>query len=170
MKSVRGHASLARLGLSLCVLFTGCSRAERAPTQAVLKEVSAPSASLPRSVASAAPSASASAQCVTPESVGVSALGNLSGQNTAENAAIAAARHELTRVLEVPSDYFGSVQTAGDLVLLELWHRSSFPPESCVPAGSSGGKRRTLSYDLRKQRIVSSKVWEPDGEAEPDGR
>jgi hypothetical protein len=125
--------------------------------------VSAPSAS----ALSAAPSASAKAGCITPESVGVSALASLSGETVAEKAAVLAARRELGRLLEVPADYFGSVQTAGDLVLLELWHRSAFPPEGCVLAGSSGGKRRTLSYDPRRQRIVSSKVWEPDAEAEP---
>jgi hypothetical protein len=97
----------------------------------------------------------------------LSALGSLFGETIAEKAAVLAARRELSRLLEVPSDYFGSVQTAGDLVLLELWHRSAFPPEGCVLAGSSGGKRRTLSYDPRRQRIVSSKVWEPDSEAEP---
>jgi hypothetical protein len=119
------------------------------------------------SAASAATTTKAEPACVTPESVGVSALGSLSGDSGAEKAAVLAAQRELSRLLEVPADYFGNVQTAGDLVLLELWHRSAFPPHGCVAPGSSGGKRRTLSYDPRKQRIVTSKVWEPDAEAEP---
>jgi hypothetical protein len=110
---------------------------------------------------------SARPPCITPESVAVSPLSSLSGETSAEKAAVLAARRELSRLLEVPADYFGNVQTAGDLVLLELWHRSAFPPDGCIQAGSAGGKRRTLSYDPRKQRIVSSKVWEPEAEAEP---
>lgn len=115
-------------------------------------------------------------------------LTQLSGENANETAAIAAAGRELKRVLEVPGDYFATVQTAGDLVLLELWHRSAFLPENCDAAeswkrGASGSlkpgegagnrcaKCRTLAYDPRLRRIVSAKVWEPaDSETQPGER
>jgi hypothetical protein len=93
------------------------------------------------------------------------ALAKLTGESANELAAVAAARRELKRVLEAPEDYFASVQTAGDLVLLELWHRSAFLLESCATAGEKPNARcakcRTFAYDPKLGRIVSTKVWEP---------
>ena len=99
-------------------------------------------------------------RCVTPESAGVVALSELKGEGVNELAAVAAARSELKRVLEVPDDYFGSVQSAGDLVLLELWPRAAFLPENCQSSGERCAKCRTLTFDPKRSRIVSTKVWE----------
>ena len=92
-------------------------------------------------------------------------MAQLAGESADETAAIAAARRELERVLEVPADYFATVQTAGDLVLLELWHRSAFLPENC--AGNRCAKCRTQAYDPKLRRIVSTKVWEQPGRDAP---
>jgi len=73
---------------------------------------------------------------------------------------VAAARRELERVLEVPEDYFGNVQSVGDLVLLELWPRAAFLPENCQSSGERCAKCRTFTYDAKRGRIVSTKVWE----------
>jgi hypothetical protein len=73
---------------------------------------------------------------------------------------VVAARTELRRVLEQPEEFFGNVVTTGDLVLLELWHESAFTPENCAVRGNPGEKNRTLGYDPRKRRIVSTKIWQ----------
>lgn len=95
---------------------------------------------------------------MTPESVNAGPLSQLSGVSADERAAIAAVNRELLRVLEAPGDYFASVQTAGDLVLLELWHKSAFLPENCRERRCA--KCRTQAYDPKKHKLVSTKVWE----------
>jgi hypothetical protein len=75
-----------------------------------------------------------------------------------EAAALGAARRELVRVLERPADYFSTVQTAGRLVLVELWHESAFTPQNCAVRGADG-KSRTLTYDANRQRLVGTKIW-----------
>jgi hypothetical protein len=66
-------------------------------------------------------------------------------------------------VLEAPENYFGSVQSAGDLVLLELWPSSAFLPENCEKASQECAKCRTLTFDPKRGRVVSTKVWERAG-------
>lgn len=152
------------LGSALGVLGAGCDRHE----QSAPKSGAAPSATslgggvnTGSSASPPPPSAKPEGRCITPESVNATPLSRLSGASADERAAIAAVSRELARVLELPGDYFASVQTAGDLVLLELWHSSAFLPENCRE--SRCAKCRTQAYDPKKQRIVSTKVWEqPD--------
>jgi hypothetical protein len=140
------------------VLLAGCARRDESP-QPLTKPSAAPSApSAPSPPAIPAPAASA--RCITPESVGAVRFEELVGEGGDEKAALAAAARELERVLEVPAGYLATVQSAGDLVLLELWHRSTFAPEHCGKLGNPGEKSRTMAYDPRLRRIVSTKIWQ----------
>lgn len=160
----RGCWLLAALA-SVCA--AGCNRRESAaqvssarPAAVYGAESALAAASRSSSTNIAPPSALPRARCVTPENVGAVAFLGLSGESAVEKAAIAAAGRELKRVLEVPAEYFATVQTAGDLVLLELWHRSAFSPENCEDAQTRCAKCRTLAYDPKLRRIVATKVWE----------
>jgi hypothetical protein len=145
----------------LGVLVASCDRRQKSPpnTGAALS-ATMPSAGAKTPSAASPPSASAKpeARCITPESVNAVPLPQLSGAGADERAAIAAVSGELLRVLEQPADYFASAQTAGDLVLLELWHKSAFLPENCRETRCA--RCRTQAYDPKKHRIVSTKVWE----------
>ncbi|MFZ5895829.1 MAG: hypothetical protein ACOY0T_32530 [Myxococcota bacterium] len=109
---------------------------------------------------SASPSAAAPTRCITPESVGAVLLTELKSDSDKERRAVQAAIVELKRVLENPAQFFASVQTTDDLVLIELWHESAFRPQHCNVVGNPGGKCRTLGYDARKGRITSTKFWQ----------
>ncbi|HET9957922.1 MAG TPA: hypothetical protein VFQ61_25665 [Polyangiaceae bacterium] len=98
-----------------------------------------------------------SSDCPTAASLGATALLELEATTSAEQAAIQAVRRELTRVLENPGSYFGTVQTASDLILVELWHKSGLSPEAGCHAP---GKRRTMTFDPRAGKIVATKIWE----------
>jgi hypothetical protein len=102
---------------------------------------------------------SAAARCITPDALGLQPLATLHGATRVEEAAVAAARRELTRVLEDPTVYLASVQTAADLVLLELWHPSAFLPENCRDPQQLCRKCRTMAYDAKRGRVTSTKVW-----------
>jgi hypothetical protein len=173
----RARAFRAARAFVLCFSISSCAkRASPASTTSAQPPLAAPSAVSAPGVAMT-PSASASApvspkaqtRCVTPQSAGVVPLSELKGDGLSEVAAVAAARRELKRVLEIPDDYFGSVQSAGDLVLLELWPRAAFLPENCEKSGERCAKCRTLTYDPQRGRIVSTKVWEQaeDDSAKP---
>lgn len=169
MTTRASHEGGARAALALAfavgLSFVGCDQhGSTGPVTSARPLVAAASAA-----PSALPSAKPAARCVTPEGVGVVALSALKGESASEIAAVGAARRELKRVLEVPDEYFGNVQSAGDLVLLELWPRSAFLPENCEKAANRCAKCRTLAYDPKLGRIVSTKVWEQaDDDARPE--
>lgn len=148
-----------RIFLAALALLGACARRE-APTQERGQPSASARASASASNAPATPPAAASARCITPESVGAVRLEELDGEGAHERAAITAAARELRRVLELPADYFATVQSAGDLVLLELWYHSAFLPEQCGKPGNPGEKSRTMAYDPRLHRIVSTKIWQ----------
>jgi hypothetical protein len=116
-----------------------------------------PSATTPSAVPAASAPATPAA-CATPDSFGAVPIAQFHADDPAESAAVAAAQSELKRVLERPSDYFVTVQTAGERVLVELWHRSAFTQEHCAARGADG-KSRTYTYDTHTRRIVATKIW-----------
>lgn len=159
-----------KLALALFVIGCSCSREPPSNSNAEQRAAASatdtkPEASAAAAVASAVPtpvpsSSEPNRRCITPESVGATPLVALKGSSERERRAVAAARAELTRVLERPSDFYATVQATDDLVLLELWHRSAFLPENCNDRGNPGGKCRTLGYDPKRDRITSTKFWQ----------
>lgn len=141
------------------VLASACSRASTASSGQASSSARPVSVAIPSAIPSnVAPSAEA--RCITPESVGATPFGELEGASDKERRALSAARAELVRVLEDPSQFFASVQATDELVLLELWHQSAFLPQNCAVTGNPGGKCRTLAYDPKKARITSTKFWQ----------
>lgn len=140
---------------------TARSTSERVDPSAIASVASAsappPSAVAPSAVPTAS-SPSTAAACATPDSFGAVPIAQFHADDPTESAAVASAQSELKRVLERPLDYFVTVQTAGERVLVELWHRSAFTPEHCAARGADG-KSRTYTYDTRTRRIVATKIW-----------
>jgi hypothetical protein len=155
----RARAFRAARAFVLCFSISSCAkRASPAsatsaqPPLAAPSAVSAPGVAMTPSASASAPvSPKAQTRCVTPQSAGVVPLSELKGDGLSEVAAVAAARRELKRVLEIPDDYFGSVQSAGDLVLLELW-----PLKARSARGVYGGSLR--SGDGRLTAVIAQEM------------
>lgn len=149
-------------GLTLAVTLasSACERAQKPSGHR-----SEPAVSMSTSASSSAPltrplPSETATPCLTPQSLSLIRLLELQPTEAGERAALTAVRRELTRLLTPPSEYYATLQTAGDIVVAELWHESSFAPENCGKAGNPGERNRTISYDVRKARIVGTKVWQ----------
>lgn len=93
--------------------------------------------------------------CVTLAAVGAVRLDATRSDGDAGHGALRAARAELLRLLERPTDYYAVVEGGADLVLVELWHSPADALATCVSALQSE-KNRTLVYDPRTRRVVST--------------
>ncbi len=150
--------------VSLAAAVVACNRGAprsdepRARASASSPPATTSSAAAAPDSAAVAPPASSKA-CLTPESLALTRLNQLHRAEPGERAAIAAARRELTRELQEPAEYYATLQSSADLVIMELWHESTFAPENCGKTTNPGERNRTLSYDVRKARIVATKVW-----------
>jgi hypothetical protein len=155
--------SNSRLGLCVFALIAlvACEHTPSAGPRAELGARGKPEASRAAApIASIAVPAVASAlPCLTAASLDLSRLLELRPADANERAALVAARRELERLLQVPAEFYVTLQSTEDLILLELWHESSFDAEHCGKRENPGEHNRTLTYDVRKARIVASKVW-----------
>jgi hypothetical protein len=107
----------------------------------------------------AVPAVASAPPCLTAASLDLSRFLELQPTDANERAALVAARRELERLLQVPAEFYVTLQSTGELILLELWHESSFDAEHCGKRENPGEHNRTLTYDVRRARIVASKVW-----------
>lgn len=165
-------AAVARNGVTALWLFAAamnaCRTSEEASKSQAQSASPAPVSAPPRAPTTAlragAPEATPSsgrvkANCVTAEALGAAPLTNPkpNGKEPTEleRRAVKAAQRELRRLLEAPEDFYGVVQPSDALVLVELWHRTALG--DCVDAESGNERNRTLVYDVKSDRIVSTR-------------
>lgn len=164
---------------ALSVVAVSCAKGrERASASSAPSSSRAASAAVPTSAASAHGGATlardntlaaaekatgevgSARSCATPDALGLVRFDALRGANAVETQAIAAVRRELERVLEDPERYYATLETAEDLVIVELWYEGAFAAGHCAVRGNPDEKSRTMTYDVRRRRVVSTKVWQ----------
>jgi hypothetical protein len=113
----------------------------------------------PRPVPAAIPLATALAlPCRSAAELGLHRL-DLIEVSGDEARAVRAARRELVKDGETPSQFFANVRANDAEIEVELWHESAFAPEHCSSIGNPGGKSRTMIFDLHA-RLLKVELWQ----------